>query len=68
MASKQIPERHFIHFQCNGVTGWVEKEPNGSMWVMFAGQRLAYTAMQGKLKNTVHSVMVQFGFISSWRG
>ena len=68
MASKQAPERHYIHFTCNGVAGFVEKEPNGSMWVWFGGSRMAYGCMQGKLKNTVHSVMVQHSLISSWRG
>lgn len=67
MATKQRPIQ-WVHFQVNGVTGFVEIEPNGSMWCNFCGQRLAYGAMQGKLKNTVHSVMVQFGLVSSWRG
>ncbi len=60
--------KHYVHFQCNGVTGFVEVEQGGAMWVLFAGQRMAYSMMQGKLKNTVHSVMVQFNMVSSWRG
>ncbi len=67
MASKQKPLQR-VHFAVNGVTGFVEIEPNGSMWVNFCGQRLTYGAMQGKLKSTVHSVMVQHSLISSWRG
>lgn len=58
----------WVHFQVNGVTGFVEIEPGGSMWVNFCGQSMTYTAMQGKLKSTVHSVMVQHSLISSWRG
>ncbi|HGL5810759.1 TPA: hypothetical protein ACKFQO_004760, partial [Enterobacter hormaechei] len=58
MATKQRPLQ-WVHFQVNGVTGFVEIEPNGAMWCNFCGQRLAYGAMQGKLKSTVHSVMVQ---------
>ncbi|RAL76005.1 hypothetical protein CSC35_4564 [Enterobacter hormaechei] len=38
------------------------------MWCNFCGQRLAYGAMQGKLKSTVHSVMVQHSLTSSWHG
>ncbi|HCI6033305.1 TPA: hypothetical protein NPN71_005168 [Klebsiella quasipneumoniae subsp. quasipneumoniae] len=57
----------WIHFKCNNVTGFVEIEPDGSMWVHFAGSRMAYSMMQGKLKNVVHSLMVQHSIISSWR-
>lgn len=41
---------------------------SGVMWVLFAVERRTYSVMQGKLKSTVHSVMIQFGFVSSWRG
>lgn len=58
----------WVHFQVNGVTGFVEIEPSGAMWVNFCGVRYVYTAIQGKLKSTVHSVMVQHSLISSWRG
>lgn len=58
----------WVHFQVNGVTGFVEIEPHGSMWVNFCGVRYAYATIQGKLKSTVHSVMVQHSLISSWRG
>lgn len=58
----------WVHFQVNGVTGFVEIEPAGFMWVHFGGSRMAYAMMQGKLKNVVHSVMVQHSLISSWRG
>lgn len=57
----------WVHFQVNGVTGFVEIEPAGSMWVHFGGSRMAYSMMQGKLKNVVHSVMVQHSLVSSWR-
>ncbi|MCM7379478.1 hypothetical protein M8R66_07750, partial [Enterobacter hormaechei] len=36
---------------------------DGSMWVRFGGARMAYSYMQGKLKSTVHSVMVQHSLI-----
>ncbi|MGE5877634.1 hypothetical protein [Klebsiella variicola] len=64
---KQKQPLHYVHFQCNHVTGFVEVEPNGAMWVIFAGQRMAYSTMQGKLKQVVHSVMVQFNMVSAWR-
>lgn len=67
MASKKEP-LHYIHFVCNGVAGFVEVEKGGDKYVVFAGKRIAYGCMQGKLKNTVHSVMVQHHLISSWRG
>ena len=45
--------------QCEHVAeGFVEVMGDGSMWVLFAGQRMVYTVMQGKLKSIVHSVMV----------
>lgn len=59
---------HYVHFQVNGVTGFVEVMKDGAMWVKFAGQRMPYSMMQGKLKSTVHSVMVQHSIVSSWRG
>ena len=31
---------------------------NAAMWIIFAGQRLAYSTTQGKLKQVDHSVMV----------
>lgn len=65
-ANKQL-SLQLVHFQVNGVTGFIEIEPNSSMWCNFCGQRLAYSALQVKLKSSVHSVMVQFGIISSWR-
>ena len=40
---------------------------NAAMWVIFADQRLAYSTVQGKLKQVVHSVMVQFNMVSTWR-
>ncbi|EML1551781.1 TPA: hypothetical protein QCD44_000378 [Enterobacter hormaechei] len=49
-------------------TGFAEIEPNGAMWVNFCDVRYCYTAIQGKLKSVVHSVMVQHSLISSWRG
>lgn len=58
----------WLHFQVNGVTGFVEVEPNGAMWCHLLGQRMAYSTMQGKLKQVVHSVMVQHSLVSSWRG
>lgn len=58
----------WVHFAVNGVTGFVEIEPNGAMWVNFCGVRYAYSTIQGKLKNTVHSIMVQHSSVSSWRG
>lgn len=67
MASKKEP-LHYVHFQCNGANGFVEAHKGGEMWVLFAGERMAYTVMQGRLKNAVHAVMVQFGFVSAWRG
>lgn len=66
--AKKTDIKHYVHFQVNGVTGFVEVENSGAMWVVFAGMRYAYSAIQGKLKNTVHSIMVQHNFISSWRG
>lgn len=30
MASKEAPERHYIHFMTNGVAGFIEIEPNSS--------------------------------------
>lgn len=69
MASKEAPERHYIHFMTNGVAGFVEIEPNGSKWCHFPiGHRIAYGAIQGKLNRTVHSVMIQLNLISAWRG
>ena len=41
---------------------------DGSMWVVFGGSQMDYSVMQGKLKNIVHSVMVQHSLTSSWRG
>ncbi len=67
MAKSEVVVHH-IHFQCNSVTGWTEKRPNSPLWVYFAGQRIAYTALQGKLKTTCHSVMIQHNLISAWRG
>ncbi|HBT3802620.1 TPA: hypothetical protein MBI04_003572 [Klebsiella pneumoniae] len=58
---------HYVHFLVNGVAGFVEVFADGVMWVYFAGQRIAYSAMQGKLKNTVYSVMVQHQMVSAWR-
>ncbi len=46
---------------------FVEIEPSGVMWVHFSCQRMAYSTMQGKLKQVVHSVMVQFNLVSAWR-
>ena len=40
---------------------------NAAMWVIFADQRLAYSTVQGKQKQVVHSVMVQFNMVSAWR-
>ena len=40
MATKQRPLQ-WVHFQINGVTGFIEIEPNGSMWCNFCGQRMA---------------------------
>lgn len=67
MAAKQ-KLLQWVHFAVNGVTGFVEIEPNGVMWVNFCGVRYCYTAIQGKLKSVVHSVMVQHSLIGSWRG
>lgn len=66
--AKEKGVKHYIHFQVNGVTGFVEVLTDGAMWVFFGGQRMAYSVMQGKLKSTVHSVMVQHNLVSSWRG
>lgn len=60
--------KHYVHFLVNGCAGFVEVMEDGSMWVRFGGGRMAYSCMQGKLKTTVHSVMVQHSLISSWRG
>ncbi|WP_193127374.1 hypothetical protein [Klebsiella aerogenes] len=57
----------WVHFQVNGVAGFVEIEPAGSMLVHLGGSRMAYSMMQGKLKDVVHSVMVQHSIISGWR-
>lgn len=66
--AKKLEVIHHVHFIVNGVAGFIEIEPNGGKWVYFMGQRLAYSMMQGKLKTTVHSVMVQHQMVSSWRG
>lgn len=66
--AKKIEPIHYVHFQVNGVTGFVEVLTDGAMWVRFGGERMAYSCMQGKLKSTVHSVMVQHSLVSSWRG
>lgn len=66
---KQCSERHFIHFQCNNVTVFIEIEPNGDKWVHFpAGCRMAYSCIKGGLKNLVFSVMSQHNLVSAWRG
>lgn len=68
MASKKDNVKHYVHFLVNGCAGFVEVMEDGAMWVRFGGARMAYSCMQGKLKSTVHSVMVQHSLISSWRG
>ncbi len=65
---KQCPERHFVHFICNNVSGFVEIEPNGDKWVVLGGARIAYNAIKGGLKNVVHSVMVAHTLVSCYRG
>lgn len=66
--SKKDSVKHYVDFLVNGCAGFVEVMVGGAMWVKFGGGRMAYNCMQGKLKTNVHSVMVQFGFVSSWRG
>ncbi|MGG7915606.1 hypothetical protein PGN80_13130 [Klebsiella aerogenes] len=60
--------KHYVHFLVNGCAGFVEVMGDDSMWVRFDGGRMDYSCMQGKLKLTVHCVMVQYSLISSWRG
>ena len=59
---------HHVHFQLNGVNGWVVVAPKLPMWVFYMSQRIAYTSMQGALKKHVHSIMVQQSLVSSWQG
>lgn len=59
---------HHVHFQLNGVTGWVVVAPKLPMWVFYMGERIAYTAMQGARRKHVHSVMIQHSLVSVWRG
>lgn len=66
--AKQVVERHFVHFMVNGVTAFVEIDPKGDKWCHMMGKRMAYGAMQGKLKSTAHSVMSQHNLVSAWRG
>ncbi|PRW42534.1 hypothetical protein CSC04_3227 [Enterobacter roggenkampii] len=66
--SKAKEVKHYVHSLCNGCAGFVEVMEDRSMWVVFGGSRMAYSVLQGKLKNTVHSVMVQHSLVSSWRG
>ncbi len=67
MAKSEVVVHH-VHFQLNGVTGWVVVAPKLPMWVFYMSERIAYTAMQGALKKYVYSVMVQHSLVSSWRG
>ncbi len=62
----KIAERHYVHFICNGVTGFVEVEPGGIQWVNYAGERRIYRALQGRLRNVVDHVLSQHHLISSW--
>ncbi|MCR1319776.1 hypothetical protein NR352_22895 [Enterobacter soli] len=64
--SKKDSVKHYAHFLVNGCAGFVEVMEGGAMWARFGGGRMAYSCMQGKLKSTVHSVMVQHSLISSW--
>lgn len=62
MATPKSKVKNFVHFQCKGVTDFVEVENRGAIWVLFAGEHMAYSVMQCKIKSTVHSVILQFGF------
>lgn len=55
---------------------WIDRENNGRLLYaidykvaeLLGGQKMVYATIQGKLKNVVHSVMVQHSLVSSWRG
>ncbi|SEL65854.1 hypothetical protein SAMN04487787_115143 [Kosakonia sacchari] len=61
---KKNHERHYVHFICNGLTGFVEVEPEGAMWVNYAGDRRVYVALQGRLRNVVDHILAQHSLLA----
>ncbi|MGY5957331.1 hypothetical protein ACUY4R_003850 [Kosakonia sp. BK9b] len=60
---KKYGEHRYVHFICNGLTGFIEVEPCGGMWVSYAGERRGYGGLQGRLKHVVDHIMQQHGLM-----